>query len=115
MAPVLANISVGFFESKCLNRYNLNKLKFYPRYVEDIVAGFEKEQDPLDFLNLLNNKYANIKFTTKKQVNHSTTFLDVLISLIDNQNLTQQKYHKSNYTGLLLNFMKFTSLSYNIS
>ena len=28
LAPVLANIFVGFFESKWLNKYNLNKLNF---------------------------------------------------------------------------------------
>ena len=33
LAPVLANIFMGFYESKCLNEYNLNNLKFYLRYV----------------------------------------------------------------------------------
>ena len=41
--------------------------------------------------------------------------LDVLISGINNQNLTLQTYHKSTYTGLLLNFKSFTSFSYKIS
>ena len=50
-----------------------------------------------------------------KQVNHSIAFLDVFISGIDNQNLTLQTYHKSTYTGLLLNFKSFTSFSYKIS
>ena len=34
---------------------------------------------------------------------------------INNQNLTLQTYHKSTYTGLLLNFKSFTSFSYKIS
>ena len=42
-------------------------------------------------------------------------FLDVFISGINNQNLTLQTYHKSTYTGLLLNFKSFTSFSYKIS
>ena len=29
LAPVLANIFIGFHESKWLNKYNLNKPKFY--------------------------------------------------------------------------------------
>ena len=41
--------------------------------------------------------------------------LDVFISGINNQNLTLQTYHKSTYTGLLLNFKSFTSFSYKIS
>ena len=115
LAPVLANVFMDFYKSKWLNEYNLNKRKFYVRYVDDILAAFDKEQDLLNFLNFLNNKHPNIKFTTEKQVNHSIAFLDVFISGIDNQNLTLQTYHKSTYTGLLLNFKSFTSFSYKIS
>ena len=49
LAPVLANIFMGFCESKCLNEYNLNKPKFYLSYVADILAAFGKEQDSLKF------------------------------------------------------------------
>ena len=45
----------------------------------------------------------------------TTAFLDVLISSINNQNLTLQTYRKSTYTGLLLNLKSFTSFSYKIS
>ena len=51
LAPVLANIFMGFYESKWLNEHNLNKPKFYLRYVDDILAAFDKEQDSLIFLN----------------------------------------------------------------
>ena len=86
LASALANIFMGFYE------YDLNKPKFYLRYVDDILAAFDKEQNSL--------------------INHSITFLDVFISGMDNQNLTLQTYHKSTYTGLLLNFKSFTSFSY---
>ena len=49
LAPVLANIFMAFYESKWLNEYNLNKPKFYLRYVDDILAAFDKEQDSLNF------------------------------------------------------------------
>ena len=49
LAPILANIVMGFHESKCLNEYNLNKRKFYLRYVDDILADFDNEQDSLNF------------------------------------------------------------------
>ena len=64
LAPVLANIFMGFYESKWLNEYNLNKPKFYLRYVDDILAAFDEEQDSLDFLNFLNKRHPNIKFKT---------------------------------------------------
>ena len=106
---------MGFYESKWLNEYNINKPKSYLRYLDDILAAFGNEQDSLNFLNFLNNRHPNIKFTVEKQMNHSITFLDVFISGINNKNLTLQTYHKSTYTGLLLNFKTFTSFSYKIS
>ena len=51
LAVVLANIFMGFYESKWLNEYNFNKAKIYLKYVDDILAAFEKEQDSLNFLN----------------------------------------------------------------
>ena len=49
LAPVLANIFMCFYESNWLNEDNLNKPKFYLRYVDDILAAFDKEQDSLNF------------------------------------------------------------------
>ena len=116
LAPVLANIFMGFYESKWLNEYNLKKPKFYLRYVHDILAAFEKEHHySLNFLNFLNNKHPNIKFTIEKQINHSIVFLGVFISGIDNQNLTLQTHHKWTCAGRLLNFKSFISFSYKIS
>ena len=112
---VLNNISMGFYESKWLNEYSLNGPKSYLRYVDDILATFDQEQDSLNFLCFLNERHPNIKFTIEKQTNHFIAFLDVFISGINNQNLTFQTYHKSTCTGPLLNFKSFTSFSYNIS
>ena len=94
---------MGFYESKWLNEYNFNKSKFYLRYVDDILAAFDKEQDSLNFLNFLIKKHPNIKFTIEKQANHANVFLDVFISGINYQNVILQTYHKSIYTGHLLN------------
>ena len=109
LAPVLANIFMGFHESKWLNEYNLNKPKFYLRYVDDILAAFDNEQDSLNFLDFLNNRHPNIKFTIEKQINHSIAFLHVFMAGINNQNLTLRTYRKLIYTGLFLNFKSFTS------
>ena len=57
LAPVLANIFIGFHESKWLNEYNLSKPKFYLTYVDDIRTAFDHEQDSLNVLIFfLNNK-----------------------------------------------------------
>ena len=44
LIPILANIFMGFHKSMWLNEYNLNKSKFYLRYVDDILAPFDNEQ-----------------------------------------------------------------------
>ena len=49
LALVLGKIFMGFHESTWLNEYNLNKPKFYLKYVDDILAAFNNEQDSLNF------------------------------------------------------------------
>ena len=94
LAPVLANIFKCFYESQWLNEYNLNKPKFYLRYVDDVLAALDNKQDLLNFLNFLNNRHPNNKFTIEKKINHSIplTILDLFISDINNQNLTLLKF-----------------------
>ena len=110
LAPVLANIFMHFYQCKWLNECNLNKPKFYFRYVDDILSAFDNEQ-----YNFVNNMHPNIKSTTEKQIIDSVAFYNVFISGINTQNFTLQTYHKSTYTGLLLNFKSFTSFSCYIS
>ena len=88
LAPTLANIFMGFYESKWLNEYTLNKPNFYLRYVDDILATFDNDQDLLIFLDFFNKRLPNIKFTRE------IAFLDVFILGINNQSLTLQTYHK---------------------
>ena len=69
LAPILANIFISFYESKWLNEYDLNKRKFYLRFVHDILAAFDKELHSLNFkkfLTFLNKRHPNIKFTMEK-------------------------------------------------
>ena len=107
---------MDFYESKWLDEYNLNKPNFYLRYVDVIIlAAFDNEQNSLNFLNFLNNRHANIKFTIEKQINYSIAFLDIFISGINNQYLTLQAYDKSTFIGFLLHFKSFALFSYEIS
>ena len=115
MVPFPANIFMDFYESKWQNKYNFSKPKFYLRYIDDIVAASEEEQDSLNFLIILKKIHRNINFTREKQLNFSITFLDAFTSGINNQSLTLQIYQKSTYTDLLLKFKSFISFSYKIS
>ena len=104
LVPVLANIFMGFYESKWLNEYNLNKPKFYLRYVDDILAAFGKEQDSLNFLDFLNKRHPNINFrgilklTSTHLLLHS--FLSSIIFIIST--LIIDIFYCLNYTPLLL-------------
>ena len=49
LASVIANIFMGLNKSDWLNEHDLNKPKFYLRYVDDILAAFDNEQDSLHF------------------------------------------------------------------
>ena len=49
LAPVPANIFMGFHKSKWLNEYNLNKAKFYLRCADVILAPFDNGQESLNF------------------------------------------------------------------
>ena len=77
LALVLANIFMEFYKYRQFNEYNLNKPKFLLKYVDDILAAFENEQDSLNFSIFLNNKHLNIKFTIEKQISHFIAFIDV--------------------------------------
>ena len=77
LAPVLANIFMGFNKSKWLNEYNLDD-------ADDILAAFDNEQDSWIFKNFLNNRQPYIKFTIEKQNNHYIALLDIFISGVNN-------------------------------
>ena len=82
LAPVLANIFMGFHESKCLNEYIFNKPKLYLRHVDDILATFDNEQDGLNILNFLKNRHANIKFTIENKITIPSLFLMYLSQVL---------------------------------
>ena len=90
LAPVLANIFMGFYKSQWLNKYNLNKPKFYLRYVDEIRAASDKEEDSLNSLNFLNNRHPNITFTIVKQINHSITFQVSIIKISHFRHITNR-------------------------
>ena len=48
LALVLANAFM-VFKSNWLNEYNLNKPRFYLRYVDNILAAFDNKQDSSNF------------------------------------------------------------------
>ena len=110
LAPILANLFMGYHENDWIEKAQVAKPTFYKRYVDDIFAVFEPELDAEIFNTYLNTKHKNIKFTYEKQIEHKLPFLDILIS--NNENLQTSVFHKKTYTGLLLNYSSFFPDSY---
>ena len=110
LAPILANLFMGYHEKDWIGKAQVEKPTFYKRYVDDIFAVFVSELDAETFHTYLNTKYKNIKFTYEKQIENKFPFLSILIS--NNENLQTSVFHKKTYTGLLLNYFSFVSDSY---
>ena len=67
LAPVLANLFMGFHEQNWIEQATNVKPIFYKRYVDDIFAVFEFESDADAFYSYLNTRHENIKFTLEKE------------------------------------------------
>ena len=89
LAPILANLFMGYHEKDWIEKAQVAKPTFYKRYVDDIFAVFESELDAETFRTYLNTKHKNIKFTYEKQIENKLPFLDILISNSENLQTSQ--------------------------
>ena len=62
----------------------------------------------------LDSQHPNIKFTMKKETNRILAFLDVCIDNNDPSCLKISVCRTKTFTGLLSNFLNFTSFSYKV-
>ena len=115
LAPVLANLFMGHHEQNWLSNYTGNKPIVYKRYVDDTFCLFDNEQDANEFLEYLNKQHPNIRFTAEPETNGVLPFLDISIKNREGGGFETSVYHKSSYTGLLLNYFSFTPNLYKQS
>ena len=108
LAPVFANLFMGHYEKEWLTNYDGVSPSYYTRYVDDIFLVFNSNDEAKRYFSYLNSRHPNIKFTMKTEVIKVIPFLDVLTDF-------EYNHHKSTYSGLLLNFISFTSRFYKIS
>ena len=86
LGPALANIFVGYQEAQLFKI--AKKPLVYFRYVDGTFAVFNKEEDCNTFFIHLNFLHPSLRFTYKKESNHSLPFLDVLVERHDSEFLT---------------------------
>ena len=113
LGPVLANLFMGYHESKWLSDYKTSEIVMYKRYVDDIFCIFNNENDAKNFFEYLNEQHINIKFTMEKEENSSLAFLDVLLTK-NNHGFTSTVFRKKTSIGLFTSFDSFTPISYKI-
>ena len=77
-SATLANIFMELFEIKLLPRILLPCIKWF-RYVDDVLAIFPINCDPILFLTDLNNLHPSIQFSIELETNNSISFLDMEI------------------------------------
>ena len=96
LGPALANIFVGYYESKLFNK--ISKPTVYCRYVDDTFSLFQRETDFQKFLNCFNSLHPSLKLTNEIEINSSLPFLDVLVTKSNNKFITSV-YQKPTFTG----------------
>ena len=105
LGPTLANISFCYHERNWLKDCPKNfKPIYYKRYVDDIFVLFNKPEHAQFFLEYINKKHKNIKFSIETKLNRSLSFLDVKIFPENEKFVT--------FSGVYTNFISFIPLEY---
>ena len=113
LGPVLANLFMGHHEKNWINEYGANKITYYRRYVDDIFAVFDSDEEANNFFTYLNTRHDSIQFTMEPENENCLSFLDVLVK--NDQIMTTSVFRKSTFTGLLTNFESYTAEEYKVS
>ena len=68
----------------------------------NLAVVFSDQNEILPFLNYLNSKHNNIKFTCESEINNSLNFLDMIISPFsrNNNKFGTSVFRKKTVTGL---------------
>ena len=78
LGPVLTNIFMCHFEESWLTN-NQFRPSIWFRYVDDTFSSFDSKDTASRFLDFLNSRHPNIKFTMELEENREIPFLDVCI------------------------------------
>jgi len=115
LSAALANIYLDHYETTWLSTCPTTfKPYFYSRYMDDTFLLFDSSFKAPLFLNFLNNKLPNIKFTCEEETNNSLQFLDIFIS--KNLHCTNTSiFRKKTFTGLGLNYFSHIPFIYKLN
>ena len=97
MVPAYTNLFMGDLEEKLLTQFPLKPYLWW-RYIDDIFMVWTHGEDKLqDFINHINSLHSTIKFTHEFSKSH-ISFLDVTVSLDNNNKISTDLFVKSTDT-----------------
>ena len=112
LGPTFANIFLCHHETTWLkNCPKAFKPVYYKRYVDDIFVLFEKPEQVSQFVNYMNKRHKNIKFSFETEKDNSFSFLDVKISR-EKDKFTTNVFRKDTFSGIYTNFSSFVALEH---
>ena len=105
LGPALANIFVGYCESKLFQ--TISKPDMYYRYMDDTFAVFSNKDECDLFLDSLNSLHPSLRFTFEKESNLALPFLDVLVEKSPSKFITSI-HRKPTFTSQYLRWNSFS-------
>ena len=112
LGPTLANVFLCHFGEQWMSDCPIDyKPISYRRYVDNTFLLFSPESHKTKFLNYMNSKHRNIKFTVEGEENNSLSFLNIKI-FRDGWKFKTSVYRKSTFSGVSTNFESFLPISY---
>jgi hypothetical protein len=115
LGPTFANLFMCSHETQWLDDCPLEfRPVLYQRYVDDTFLLFKQQSHASLFLNFLNSRHSNIKFTMECEINSKLSFLDVLVSR-ENNRFDTSVFRKDSFTGLGTSFFSLTPHVFEIN
>ena len=114
LGATLANAFPCHYEKTWLNECPSQfKPAVYRRYVDDIFVLFKFKEHVKLFVNYMNSKHKNIKFTFETEDSYNFSFLDVKITR-KNKRFVTSIFCKATFSGVYTNYDSFILETYKI-
>ena len=111
LGPILADIFVGFCESK-VDPATWPSL--YNRFVDDTFGIFDSQDEARDLFIILNGLHPALRFTMEAETDNSLPFMDVLVQR-DGDTFLRSVYRKPTFTGLYTQWDSFAPSSHKVA
>ena len=107
LGPILANAFLCHYEKIWLNECPSEfKPVVYRRYVDNIFVLFKSKEHLKLFVNYIDSKHKNIKFTFETENSNNFSVLDVKITC-QNKRFVTSIFHKATFSGGFTNYDSF--------